>query len=126
MEIANALEVEIERDGYIVAHMGCFFANGEVQIKDLFVCEKFRGIGLDNLLMEQVHEYAHEKNARTIKAFCGPEPFCEDAQVSMSEEVAWYKTQGFIHDHDVCGVVPVMIKTLQPKGDMINDYQKLD
>lgn len=113
MEIANSLEVKIENQGQVVAHVGCSFSNNMVHIKDLFVREKFRGQGLDEILMEEVHEYAHRKAAHKIKAFCGPEPFCSDGQIPLEQEVMWYESQGFKHDHNVCGVVPVMVKTLQ-------------
>ena len=66
--------------------MGCFFANGEVQIKDLFVIEKYRNKGIEQFLMEKVNEYAKEKNAEQIITYLGPEPFCPDGQIEIGKE----------------------------------------
>ena len=112
MEISNQLEVEIKKFGKTIAHTGCFFCNGTVQIRDLFVREKYRNKGLADVLMMKVQEYADQKKAEKIIAYCGPEPMCVDKSLPLEDEMEWYKSQGFIHDHDVYGVVPCMIKAL--------------
>lgn len=112
MEISNQLEVEIKKFGKTVAHTGCFFSNGTVQVKDLFVREKFRSKGLADVLLTKIQEYADQKRAEKIVAYCGPEPMCEDKSMPVEDQIAWYKSQGFIHDHDLYGVVPCMVKVL--------------
>lgn len=113
MEISNTMDVEIKNWGKTVAHVGCSICNDVVQIKDLFVREKHRGKGLDDVLMEQVHEFAQKKFAKQIVAYCcGIEPMCGDKSVPVEQEVDWYQSHGFVHDHDLFGFVPVMIKAL--------------
>lgn len=119
MEIANTLELEIRNHEKVVAHTGCLFINGVVQIKDLFVMEKYRDRGFDEVLLSEVLEYAVKKSAKQIVMYCGPEPFCEDGQIPLEQEILWYESHGFVHDHDVFGVVPCMIKVLEQGGEII-------
>lgn len=113
MEISNTLDVEIKKFGKTVAHVGCSAYDGIVQIKDLFVREKHRGKGLDDVLMEQVQEFAHKKYAKQIRVYCGgPEPFCEDKSIPVEEEMKWYQSHGFTYDHSLYGLLPCMVKTL--------------
>jgi len=112
MDVNNTLELEIKRFGNIIAHASCFYGNDTVQIKDLFVREKFRNKGFDELLLEQIHEYAKERAAKKVVMYAGIEPFCPDPQIPLEEEMTFFKKHGYVHDHNVCGVVPCLIKTL--------------
>lgn len=113
IETRNTYEVAIRHGKKIVAHVGCSHFNNEIQIRDLYVLPKFREKGLGEVLLSQVQEYALEKQAERIIAYCGAEPFCEGGQISMDQEKGWYEDHGFIHDHDVLGVTPCMIKELK-------------
>ena len=108
----NSYEVQIRQVRKIVAHMGCSVANGDVQIRDLYVLPKYRGKGLGEVLLAKSVDYAVDKKARRIIAFCGAEPFCEGGQIPLEQEVSWYKDHGFFHDHDVMGATPCMIREL--------------
>ena len=106
MELNNTLEVDITRLGQRVAHMGCCFYDGTVQIKDLFVNKKHRNKGLDEILLDKAHEYAHEKYADKIIAYCGAEPFCPDGQIPLEEEIAFYRKNGFVKKENTFANIP--------------------
>ncbi len=108
----NSCEVHIRRGRKVIAYTNCFYANGDIHIKSLFVRRAFRGKGLSEVLLARIMDYAAEKNASRIISFCGAEPFCEDGQIPMDQEVSWYENHGFTHDHDVLGVTPCMIREL--------------
>ena len=110
---SNSYEVQIRQGRKIVAHMGCSHANEEVQIRDLYVLPKYRGKGLGEVLLAKCMDYAAEQKAKRIISFCGAEPFCEGGQLPLEQEVSWYKDHGFIHDHNVMGVTPCMIRELK-------------
>ena len=109
---SNSYEVQIRQGRKIIAHMSCNYSNEKIQIQDLYVLKKYRKKGLGDVLLSKVFEYAAEKKAQTIVAYCGPEPFCEDAQIPLDEEIDFYMSHGFVHDHNVMGVTPCMVKTL--------------
>ena len=109
----NSYEVQIRQGRKIVAHLGCSIANGDVQIRDLYVLPKYRGKGLGEVLLAKCMDYAAERNAKRIISFCGAEPFCEGGQLPLEQEVSWYKDHGFAHDHDVMGVTPCMVRELK-------------
>ena len=108
----NFYNVQIRKGRKIVAHVSCNYSNEKIQIQDLYVLKKYRKKGLGDVLLSKVFEYAAEKKAQTIVAYCGPEPFCEDAQIPLNEEIDFYESHGFVHDHNVMGVTPCMVKTL--------------
>lgn len=109
-------DIEIRRGKKIIAHTSCNFVNREIQIRDLYVLKKFRGKGLGEVLLARILDYAAEQRAERIVSYCGAEPFCEDGQFPMDQEIAWYEAHGFIHDHDVCGVTPCMIRQLRQEA----------
>ena len=117
-------EVQIRQGRKIIAHMGCSHTNGEVKIRDLYVLPKYRGKGLGEVLLAKCMDYATEQQAQRIISFCGAEPFCEGGQLSLQQEVSWYKEHGFIYDHDVMGITPCMVRELsaqdaeEPAGRM--------
>ena len=114
-EIKNTrtYDLQIQQGKKIIAHASCNFANNEVQIRDLYVLHKFRGKGLGDLLLSKVLDYAAERNASKVIAYCGAEPFCAGGQIPLDLEVSWYEEHGFYHDHDVMGVTPCMVKELE-------------
>ena len=109
---SNTCDIHIQRGKKVIAHASCNFANNEVQIRDLYVLHKFRGKGLGELLLSKVLDYAKERNASRVIAYCGAEPFCAGGQIPLEREVSWYEDHGFYHDHDVLGVTPCMVKDL--------------
>lgn len=106
-------ELQIQKGKKTIAHASCNFANNEVQIRALYVLHKFRGKGLGEVLLSKVLDYAAERNASRVIAYCGAEPFCEGGQIPMDQEVSWYENHGFYHDHDVMGVTPCMVRALE-------------
>ena len=108
----NFYEIKIRQGKKIIAHTSCHFVSDEVQIRDLYVLQDYRGKGLGEVLLARVLDYAAEQNASRIVVHCGPEPFCEDGQIPLEQEIAWYEDHGFIHDQDVFGVVPRMVKAI--------------
>ena len=106
----NFYEVQIRRGRKVIAHTSCHFSNDEIQIRDLYVLKKFRGNGLGEVLLAKIFDYATEKQAARITAYCGAEPFCADGQIPLEEEIAWYQDHGFNRHHDVMGVTPCMVK----------------
>ena len=113
IKIRNFYDIRICRRKKVIAHASCNFVNGEIQIRDLYVCKEFRGQGLGEVLLSKVFDYATEQQATRIIAYCGAEPFCEDGQIPMTQEMSWYEDHGFIHDHNVMGITPCMVKELQ-------------
>ena len=111
----NFYNVQIRKGRKIVAHVSCNYSDKKIQIRDLYVLKKYRKTGLGDVLLSKVFEYAAEKKAQTIVAYCGPEPFCEDAQIPLNEEIAFYISPGFVHDHNVMGVTPCMVRELPPQ-----------
>lgn len=111
-KLQNFYEVKIRHGKKVIAHASCKFTGGELQIRDLYVLKDFRGKGFGEMLLSKVFDYAAEQNAVRIISFCGPEPFCEDGQIPLDQEIAWYEDHGFIHKHDVMGITPCMVKEL--------------
>ncbi len=109
----NSYDVHIRYGRKVIAHASCNLVDGEIQIRDLYVTKSFRGKGLGEVLLAKVLDYADEQNATRIVSFCGPEPFCEDGQIPVDQEIAWYEDHGFAHDHDVLGITPCMVRDLQ-------------
>jgi len=112
-KINNVYDVHIRRGNKVIAHTSCIYANDVVQIQSLYVLKKYRGKGFGEVLLARVFDYAEERKARQIISFCGAEPFCKDGQIPLDQEVSWYEDHGFVHDHDVLGVTPCMVKSLQ-------------
>lgn len=112
-KLQNFYEVKIRQGKKVIAHTNCNFFGNEIQIRDLYVCKEFRGKGFGEVLLARVLDYAAEQSAARIVSYCGPEPFCEDGQIPLDQEIAWYEEHGFVHDHDVMGVTPCMVKDLQ-------------
>ena len=50
-EITNNYEIHMCRGKELAAHMRCSYVNDDVVIKDLFVIKKYRGIGLEEVLL---------------------------------------------------------------------------
>ena len=110
--LSDFFELQIRQSRKIIGHVSCSLINGEIVIKDLYVLKRYRGRGFGDVLLYKVNNFAKEKLAAKIVAYCGAEPFCEDGQVPLNEEKQWYENHGFLHDHDVMGVTPCMIKLL--------------
>ena len=77
-EITNNYELHMCRGKELAAHMRCSYVNEDVVIKDLFVIKKYRGIGLEEVLLTKAMTYAARKNANQIITYCGAEPFCKE------------------------------------------------
>lgn len=112
IQAGNSYEVHIRRGKRTIAHTSCHYANGDVQIQDLFVRKKFRNKGLGEVLLARVFDYAEENKARRIISYCGAEPFCKEGQIPMDQEMSWYEDHGFTCDHMVFGATPCMIREL--------------
>ena len=108
-------EAKIRHGRKIIALMSCNFANHEVQIRDLYVLPKYRNKGLGEVLLAQCLDYAVDLKAERIVSYCGAEPFCNGGQLPLEQEVSWYKDHGFIHDHNVLGITPCMVRELTKK-----------
>lgn len=111
-KLRNMYEVQIHYGKKVIAHASCNYVNNYIQIRDLYVMQRFRGKGLGELLLTKVMDYASEQQVDKIIVYCGAEPFCEDGQIPMDQEISWYEDHGFIHDHDVMGATPCMIREL--------------
>ena len=109
---SRIMEVDIKKFGKIVGHVSCSCIHDWVHIKSLYVIPKYRRKGLEDILIGKVYEYAKEKQSKKIIAYCGPEPFCEEGQMPLEEEISWYESHGFQERHSVRGVIPCMIKYL--------------
>ena len=112
IETSNTYEVQIRNGDKVVAHVGCSFTNGGIYIRDLFVLRDFRGKGLEEVLLTKVLDYAATQKAKKVVSYCGAEPFCEDGQIPIEQEILWYENHGFSHHHNVMGVTPCMVKEL--------------
>ena len=108
----NNYEIHMCRGKELAAHMRCSYVNEDVVIKDLFVIKKYRGIGLEEVLLTKAMTYAAKKNANQIVTYCGAEPFCKDGQIPLEQEVSWYKNHGFFLHHKVMDVTPCMVMKL--------------
>lgn len=108
----NFYEVELKKLNKTVAHASCSVVNDSIQIRDLFVEERYRNNGIEEYLLSEVNEYAKEKKAKQIITYLGAEPFSESGQMSLSEERRLYENNGFVQSHLVGNVIPCMVKTL--------------
>lgn len=109
----NIYDAEVCYQNKRIAYVSCNYVNEEIVIRSLFVHQKYKGKGYGEVLLAKVMDFAVEQDAVRIVSYCGPEPFCEDGQVPLDQEIAWYEAHGFVHDHDVMGYIPCMIKTLR-------------
>ena len=111
-KLRNFYEIKIRDGKKVVAHTSCCLSDRDIQIRDLYVHKEFRGKGFGELLLAKVLDFAVEQKAERIVSYCGPEPFCEDGQIPLSQEIAWYEDHGFAFDHDVMNTTPCMIRQL--------------
>ena len=105
-------EIELRKFNKTVAHTSCSVANDTIQIRDLFVEERYRNTGIADYLLSEICDYAVEKHAKQIIAYLGAEPMCKSGQVKLPEEQQFYENNGFIQSHLVGNVIPCMIKAL--------------
>lgn len=107
----NSLEVSIKRNNKELAYMRCNYheLKEEVEIVDLDISETEKQQLCSEYLVLEAEHYAFRKAAKRIVSYALPEGRCENDDV---QSIQWYEGQGFIHDHDVCGVVPCMVKKL--------------
>lgn len=108
----NFYEVELKKLNKTVAHASCSVVNDSIQIRDLFVEERYRNNGIEEYLLAEVNEYAKEKQAKQIITYLGAEPMCKSGQMRLPEEKQFYENNGFIQSHLVGNVIPCMVKTL--------------
>ena len=108
----NSCEISIRHRRNIIAYTNCSVVKGEIHIKSLYVRKAFRGKGLSEVLLARVLDFADEQKADRIISYCGAEPFCQDGQIPLDQEVAWYEDHGFTCDHMVFGATPCMIREL--------------
>ena len=105
------------------AHCSYFDELKETRIHSLFVERAYRNTEMMDELIESVISFAREQGAERVKVVCGCEPFSRTGQMALDTEMDWYAKRGFERSNSR---FPYMIKILQPKGDVMNDYQKLD
>ena len=108
------MELELIADKKVIGYMSCSYEYGEclTRINSLYVIQAYRGIDIEDALLKEATDFALQHHSKTIVAFPGTEPYCPDKMPSAPEQIAWYEKHGYIHDHDVCGVIPCMIKSL--------------
>lgn len=97
--------------GSVIGHVSASAVGGNVQIRDLFVREKFRNMGIESVLLNKVLAYATKQKAKKIIAYCGAEPFSPDGQIPLEQEMAFYQENGFHYVRDIYAT-PVMEKCL--------------
>lgn len=113
-ELPSTYDVDIEDNRHnVVGHLSCSHVQNITTIKSLYVANNYRSKGLMEMLVGKAEEYAKEQQAISIIAFCGPEPFSKDGQIPLDKEIAFYEKHGFVLDHYVMGVTPLMEKQLQ-------------
>lgn len=108
----NCYDILIRQNEEVIGYASCNLFGKVLQIRSLFVINRFRGRGIGEVLLSKVLDYAREQAATRIVAYCGAEPFCEGGQIPIDQEQSWYEVHGFVHDHNVMGVTPCMIKDI--------------
>ena len=108
----NTCEVSIRHRRNVIAYTRCSVVKCEIHIKSLFVRKAFRGKGLSEVLLARVLDFADEQKAARIISYCGSEPYCQDGQIPLDQEIAWYEDHGFVFDHAVKNATPCMRREL--------------
>lgn len=116
----NSMEETITNTESLVAHCLCVYhpTKAQLQIVDLFSSIESE---LPDSMLRDILAFAEKNHAKEIVAYCGPEPFNPGKSWTLAEEVKFYKSYGFEHISDICGVTPCMVKKLHDGGDLNHD-----
>lgn len=110
----SCLELSFKIANQRIGYASCLYFENQkqLQISGFYVIKPFQDIGIEEKLMDEIHDYAALNRAQSIVAYPGPEPYCPTQWKAMDAQTAWYEAQGFHIDYMVNGVVPCMIKDL--------------
>lgn len=97
--------------GGVIGHVSASAVGDNIQVRDLFVREKYRNKGIESELLNKVLSYAAKRKAKKIVVYCGAEPFSPDGQIPLEQEMAFYQENGFHYVRDIYAT-PVMEKCL--------------
>lgn len=85
----------------------------KIQICGFYVIKPFQDLGIEEKLLQEIHDYAKLKQAAEIVAYPGAEPYCPTEWKPLDVQTEWYEKQGFKIDHLINNATPCMIKELQ-------------
>lgn len=108
------MELEILLGRKVIGYVSCHYEKEKslTQIGSLFVLQAFREMDIEDILLREATDFAIQHQSATIISYPGIDPNCPDKMPPIEQQKAWYESRGYIHDHDVCAIIPCMIKTL--------------
>lgn len=112
----KTLEITYTNDSEIAAYLSCICHEEakELEITALFATKDYGNCYYEDMLIDEVFLFAAEHNARTIKAYVGPEPYNPAPYRTKEEELKWYQEYGFQQESTVCGITPCLTYDTTP------------
>ena len=109
----NRLEITYNLGKKVIGFTSCSYQEmlKQVEIHSLYVDIVYKKHYLMEKLLEEIHSFAKENKAESIKTTLGAEPFSESGQIPMEQEEAFYQQAGFIRTEKVANI-PCMLKFL--------------
>lgn len=98
-----------------IGYASCLYFENlkKVQVSSFYVIKPFQDLGIEEKLIAEIQDYAELKNAKSIVAYPGAEPYCPTEWKTIDIQREWYERQGFKFDHMICNATPCMVKELE-------------
>lgn len=111
---SNSVDITFRIGGQRIGYASClYFENlGKVQVSSFYVIKPFQDVGIEEALLGEIIVYADLKQAKSIIAYPGAEPYCPTEWKPLDVQTKWYESKGFKNDHMVYNTTPCMVKEL--------------
>lgn len=116
LRTTKILEIEYNNNGETAAHVCCITNQGKKQLRivDLFALEDYADSSFEDMLMDEVFQYAYENDINQIVTYIGPEPYNPKPYRSIDDEVRWYEGYGFEAAKSACSFASCMVCKVIP------------
>ena len=110
----GSVDISLKLGDQVIGYASCLYFDDlqKAQLSGFYVIKPFQDIGIEEKLLQEVLDYAALKEATSIIAYPGAEPYCPTEWKPMDVQRKWYESQGFKVDHMVCNATPCMVKAL--------------
>lgn len=110
----SSVVISLKLGDQVVGYASCLYFDNlkKVQVSGFYVIKPFQDIGIEENLLQEILDYAALKEAKSVIAYPGTEPYCPTEWKPIDVQKKWYESQGFEFDHMVCNTTPCMIKAL--------------
>lgn len=106
----KSLDISYVNSGLLSAYTRCRAdGDGNLQIISLFSTKDYAGCYYEEMLLDEVLNYALAHNLHSIYYIVGPEPWNPEPHLSLAEVEQWYLKQGFEKTTSVLGAAKMVL-----------------